>query len=119
MRRKWIDKIQDLFMPEEPKLPPLRLINHEILLKNLNLRLIHRAPKCPEPLHDEFRQKFDRYVKAGWWVHMTLPSSAPLLIIFKKSGAIRTVIDARQRNENTIPDVTPLPDQEAVRNDVT
>jgi hypothetical protein len=41
-----------------------------------------------------------------------------LLIIFKKSGAIRTIIDARQHNENTIPDVTPLPDQEAVRNDV-
>jgi hypothetical protein len=28
------------------------------------------------------------------------------------------VIDARQCNENTIPDVTLLPDQEAVRNDV-
>jgi hypothetical protein len=104
-------------MPEIPTLPPLRLINHEIPL-NPNLRTIHRAPKCPEPLHDKFRQKFNRYVKAGWWVHTTLPSSAPLLIVFKKSGAIRTVIDARQCNENTIPDITPLPDQEAVRNDV-
>jgi hypothetical protein len=105
-------------MPEIPTLPPLHLINHEIPLKNPNLRTIHRAPKCPEPLCDEFQQKFDRYVKAGWWVHTTLPSSAPLLIIFKKSGAIRTVIDVRQCNENTIPDITPLPDQEAVRNDI-
>ena len=105
-------------MPEVPVLPPLRQVNHEIPLKNPNLRIIHRAAKCPEPLRDEFRAKFDRYVKAGWWVHTTLPSSAPLMIVFKKSGAIRTVIDARQRNDNTIPDVTPLPDQEAVRNDV-
>ena len=48
-----------------------------------------------------------------------LPSSALLLIVFKKSGAIRTVIDARQHNENTILDVMPLPDQEAVRNNIT
>jgi hypothetical protein len=94
------------------------LINHEIPLKNPNLRTIHRAPKCPEPLRDKFRQKFDCYVKAGWWVHTTLPSLAPLLIVFKKSGAIRTVIDARQCNKNTIPDVTPLPNQEAVRNNI-
>jgi hypothetical protein len=85
IRKKWVDKIQDLFMPEIPTLPPLRLINHEIPLKNPNLRTIHRAPKCPEPLCDEFRQKFDHYVKAGWWVHTTLPSSVPLLIVFKKS----------------------------------
>jgi hypothetical protein len=105
-------------MPEEPKLPPLRQVNHEISLKNPNLKIIHRPAKCPEPLCKEFRLKFDRYVKAGWWVHTTLPSSAPLMIVFKKSGAIRTVIDARQRNNNTLPEVTPLPDQEAVRNDV-
>jgi hypothetical protein len=36
----------------------------------------------------------------------------------QKSGAIRTVIDAGQCNENTIPDVKLLPDQEAVRNNV-
>jgi hypothetical protein len=40
------------------------------------------------------------------------------MIVFKKSGAIRTMIDARQRNDNTLPEVMLLPDQEAVRNDV-
>jgi hypothetical protein len=40
------------------------------------------------------------------------------MIVFKKSGAIRTVIDARQCNDNTLPEVMPLPDQEAVRNNV-
>ncbi|KAG6870956.1 hypothetical protein C0995_009417 [Termitomyces sp. Mi166 len=29
-----------------------------------------------------------------------------------------TALDARQRNDNTIKDVTPLPDQEVIREDV-
>jgi hypothetical protein len=105
-------------MLEVPKLPPLHQVNHKIPLKNPNLKITHRPAKCPEPLRDEFREEFDRYVKAGWWVHMALPSSAPLMIVFKKSGAMWTVIDARQCNDNTLPEVMPLPDQEAVRNDI-
>jgi hypothetical protein len=118
LRQAWIDKIQNLFMPEVPKLPLLRQVNHKIPLKNPNLKITHRPAKCPELLRDKFREKFDCYVKAGWWVHTALPSSVPLMIVFKKSGAIRTVIDARQHNDNTLPEVTPLPDQEAVRNDI-
>jgi len=38
--------------------------------------------------------------------------------VAKKTGKIRTVVDARQRNDNTIKDVTPLPDQELIREDV-
>ena len=45
-------------------------------------------------------------------------SSAPLLVVLKKNGAIRTVIDARQRNDNTMADFTPMPDQETIRSDV-
>jgi len=113
-----IDKIQDLYTPREPTLPPLRPINHEIPLINPNLKIIHRAPKCPEPLREELRTKVDKYIKAGWWVPTTLPSSAPLLVVFKKDGKIRTVIDARQRNDNTLADITSLPDQETVQSDV-
>jgi hypothetical protein len=51
-------------MPEVPKLPPLRQVNHKIPLKNPNLKITHRPAKCPEPLRDEFREEFDRYVKA-------------------------------------------------------
>jgi len=40
------------------------------------------------------------------------------MCIHKKDGRIRTVVDARQRNDNTIKDVTPLPDQEIIREDV-
>lgn len=44
--------------------------------------------------------------------------TAPLLCIPKKDGKLRTVINARQRNDNTVKDVTPLPDQEVIQEDV-
>jgi len=40
------------------------------------------------------------------------------MCIHKKDGRLRTVVDARQRNDNTVKDVTPLPDQDAIREDV-
>ncbi len=40
------------------------------------------------------------------------------MCIPKKDGRLRTVIDARQRNDNTVKDVTPLPDQKVIREDV-
>ena len=50
LRKMWIDKIQDLFIPEVPMLPPLCQVNHKIPLKNPNLKIIHRPAKCPELL---------------------------------------------------------------------
>jgi Reverse transcriptase (RNA-dependent DNA polymerase) len=47
-----------------------------------------------------------------------VPQAAPLLCIPKKTGKIRTVVDCRQRNDNTIKDVTPFPDQDQIRMDV-
>jgi hypothetical protein len=118
LRQKWLNKIKDLFIPESPELPPMRIVNHEIPLVNPNLKIFHRPPKCPEPLREKLKEKVDRYLKAGWWERTELPSSAPLMIVLKKDSSIRTVIDARQRNDNTITDVTPMPDQEMIRHDV-
>ena len=42
----------------------------------------------------------------------------PLLCVPKKNGRLRTVVDARKRNENTFKDVTPFPDQDQIRMDV-
>jgi hypothetical protein len=41
-----------------------------------------------------------------------------MMVVFKKSRAIRTVINGRQRNDNTVADVTPMPDQEMIRSDL-
>jgi hypothetical protein len=43
---------------------------------------------------------------------------APMLCIHKKDKHLRTVVDVHQWNDNTVKDVTPLPDQEAIWEDV-
>ena len=58
------------------------------------------------------------YINAGWWEPRTTSQAAPLMCVLKKDGKLRTVIDARQHNENTVKDVTLLPDQETIREDV-
>ena len=55
---------------------------------------------------------------AGWWEPQYVKQAAPLLCIQKKDGKLRTVVDARQWNDNTVKDVTPLPDQEVIREDI-
>ena len=46
------------------------------------------------------------------------PQASPMLCIPKKNGKLRTVVDCRQRNDNTVKDVTPFPDQDRIRMDV-
>ena len=102
----------------ETTLPPLQEINHEIPLINPNLQINHRAPKCPEPLCDKLKEKVDQYLEAGVWVRTSLPSHTLMMVVFKKSSAIRTVIDRCLRNDNTIVDVMPMPNQETIRSDL-
>ena len=57
-------------------------------------------------------------MEAGWWEMKSTPQAAPMLCIPKKNGKLRTVVDCRQRNDNTVKDVTPFPDQDRIRMDV-
>ena len=41
-----------------------------------------------------------------------------MLCIPKKNGTLCTVFDLRQQNDNTWKDVTPFPEQDAIRHDV-
>jgi hypothetical protein len=75
-------------------------------------------PKCPEALQPKLREKINKYVDAGWWELKPVPQAVPLLCFPKKPDGLRTVVDARQRNDNTVKDVTPFPDQDAIRMDV-
>ena len=41
-----------------------------------------------------------------------------MLCIPKKNGTLRTMFDLRQQNDNTWKDITPFPEQDAIRHDV-
>jgi hypothetical protein len=66
----------------------------------------------------QLMEKLRQYINAGWWIPKTAAQAAPLLCIPKKTGKLRTVVDCRQRNDNTVKDVTPFPDQDQIRMDV-
>ena len=53
----------------------------------------------------------------GWWAPCQTDQAAPLLCIPKKDGSLRTVVDLRQWDRNTVRDVTPFPDQDQIRED--
>ena len=46
------------------------------------------------------------------------PQAASMLCIPKKNGKLRTIVDCRQRNDNTVKDINPFPNQDQIRMDV-
>lgn len=118
LRNKWVGEFKEVHGPPPGKLPPMRAVNHEIRLINPELHTHYRAPSCPDALVDQLSDKITTYSNAGLWVPCTDREAIPLLCIFKKNGKLRTPIDARARNANTHLDVTPLPDQDWIRDAV-
>ncbi|GJE98499.1 polyprotein [Phanerochaete sordida] len=119
LRAKWFEEYKDITSGVPNVLPPLREINHAIPLIDETLRISYHHPRCAEALKPLLKEKTIRYVNAGWWEYRVVPQAAPMICMPKRDGAdIRTVVDCRKRNDNTIKDVTPFPDQEQIRFDV-
>ncbi|KAG6870672.1 hypothetical protein C0995_011405, partial [Termitomyces sp. Mi166 len=92
LRQAWQQEFADIVNGTKEELPPWR----------------------KEQLHE----KTNQYINAKWWEPWPATQAALLLCISKKDGTLWTVLDARQHNDNTIKDVTPLLDQEVIRKDV-
>jgi hypothetical protein len=118
LRARWLEEIRDITGPIPLNLPPFREVNHCIPLIDPSKPIKHRYSKCPDSLRPQLMEKIDRYIAAGWWEEKNVPQASPLLCIPKKDGRLRTVVDCRERNLNTIKDLTPFPDQDMIRNDV-
>jgi hypothetical protein len=118
LREQWFTKYAHIMGGVPDELPPLREINHRIPIIDKDKRYTYRMPRCPEAMRPQLLEKLRKYTDAGWWTPKAVPQAAPLLCIPKKSGKIRTVVDCRQRNDNTEKDVTPFPDQDQIRMDV-
>jgi hypothetical protein len=118
LRDAWDLKIADITGGTPPVLPPFREVNHHITLVDPDKKLRTHPPRCPDAFQSVLMDKINRYTDAGWWAPITTQQAPPMLCIPKKTGKLRTVIDLRGRNDNTVHDMTPLPDQERIRNDV-
>jgi len=106
----------------ETPLPPLRVINHVIPLIDETKPYNWHPSKCPEPLKPLWRSKRDDYIKTGRWEFRSGTNSVPMIMLKKatKDGSLRlrTVLDTRQRNDNTKKLASPLPDIETILRNV-
>jgi len=100
------------------KLPPLCEVNHWIPPVDKGKQYAYHLPRCPDSLKPQLAEKIQLYTNAKWWIMASVLQVAPMLCIPKKTGKLRTVIDCRKRNDNTVKDVTPFPDQDQIRMDV-
>jgi len=118
LREKWLWSCQDIMNGVWEELPLMRGVNHHILLIDENKRYHYHLPWCPDSMKVQLMEKITCYTRAGWWESVQTDQAAPMLCIPKKSGLLRTAIDARKQNDNTVKDVTPFPDQDQIRLDV-
>ena len=118
LRQQWCDEFQDIVNGTRGEMPPWREVNHEIHLYDEKKRYIYHTPRCPLSLREDLYEKINRYIDSGWWEPKSVSQAAPLLCIPKRDGRLWTAVDACQRNDNTVKDITPLPDQEVIWEDV-
>ena len=119
LRDKWFEENSDIMQSPPDGLPPWREVNHSIPLIDPGKQYNYRKPsKCPDSIKEELLKKINKYTNALWWKAASVSQAAPLLCVAKKNGKLRTVVDCRERNDNTVKDVTPLPDQDQIRMDV-
>ncbi|KAG6898702.1 hypothetical protein C0995_008732 [Termitomyces sp. Mi166 len=112
--KTWQQEFADIINGTKEELPPWREVNHEINLIDEGKQYKYHLPRCPRALQEQLREKTNRYLNAKWWEPRAATQAASLLCIPKKDGTLRTALDVQQRNDNTIKDVTPLPDQEVI-----
>ncbi|KAF8239476.1 hypothetical protein L208DRAFT_1237013 [Tricholoma matsutake] len=118
LREEWKQSCQDILNGVPDKLPPLRDINHHIPLVDEKKKYNFYLPKCPDSMRKPLAEKIARYCKAGWWCPARAEQAAPMLVVPKKTGKLRTVINAVKCNANTVKDVTLFPDQDLIHLDV-
>jgi hypothetical protein len=106
LRDKWQAEISDLTGEIPLELPPLRAVNHTIPLIDESKKYIGHRPRCPQAYQKTLQEKIEKYVTAGWWEFMPVDNALPMLCLPKDTTRLRTVIDLRERNNNTVHDVT-------------
>jgi hypothetical protein len=116
LRDKWRRVFAPLLTKPPAQLPPIREVNHEIKFIDENIVIVYHKSRCPEALKLQLMVKIEKYVAAGWWFEGVAEDAAPMMCLFKKDKVtIRTVVNLRKRNDNTVKDLTPFPDQDEIR----
>ena len=98
----------DIF--EEPRsLPPVRRLDHKILLKLGSQPINIRPYKSSFIQKGEIEKLVKEMISNGVIQHSVSPFASPVLLVKKKDNTWRFCIDYRQLNEQTIKNKFPIP----------
>ncbi|KAG1040488.1 hypothetical protein G6F43_012278 [Rhizopus delemar] len=104
-----LNKYKHIFDWESDTIGRTNLMSHKIILEENTLPISHR-PYRISPLESEHLQKeLDKYCKLGVISPSNSPWAAPVILVKKKNGDYRMVIDYRKLNAKTKKDAYPLP----------
>ncbi|SAL96908.1 hypothetical protein [Absidia glauca] len=106
---KLLSEFQDVFDWHNDRMGRTTLLDHEILLKENTPPIRHR-PYRMAPVEQEYLKKeLDRLCDLGIIKPANTPFTAPIILVKKKNGDYRMVVDYRKLNAQTKVDAYPLP----------
>ena len=97
-----------VFAKDESDVGLVNDYSHRIDLKN-DIPIACKPFRTPHSKTEIIDQEIDRMLKCGIIKHSKSAFAAPCLLVFKKNGKPRLVIDYRKLNSNVIPISYPLP----------
>ncbi|KAG1445529.1 hypothetical protein G6F55_011924 [Rhizopus delemar] len=107
--RKLIYKYKEIFDWNNDTIGYTQLMKHKIIIEE-NIQPISHRPYRLSPIESEYLQKeLEKYCKLGVIAPSNSPWSAPVILVKKKNGEYRMVIDYRKLNAVTKKDSYPLP----------
>ncbi len=110
----------DCFPPDIPPTHQLPSdVFHEINLKDANMTIVRRQYDCPKKYREAFKTLLTQHLEAGRLRESSSPYASPCFLVPKADPTAlpRWVNDYRVLNENTIPDVHPLPSIQEILSD--
>ena len=100
-----------------PQLPPRRVVDHRIRLRDPNAKIRPRLYSVPARYRQQLIDHIQLYVDRGIWFPAILDSASPMFAVPKSDPAKgRFVVDLRERNANTVRTSSTIPDISRVRN---
>ncbi|SAL95385.1 hypothetical protein, partial, partial [Absidia glauca] len=106
---KLLSEFQDVFDWHNDRMGRTTLLDHEIILKENTPPIRHR-PYRMAPVEQEYLKKeLDRLCDLGIIKPANTPFTAPIILVKKKNGDYRMVVDYRKLNAQTKVDAYPLP----------
>ncbi|KAG1372126.1 hypothetical protein G6F61_011330 [Rhizopus arrhizus] len=107
--KKLLKKYEDIFDWNNDTIGHTALLEHKIIIKEDTIPISHRPYRISPLEADHLQKELEKYCKLGVISPSNSPWAAPVILVKKKNGEYRMVIDYRKLNAVTKKDAYPLP----------